>query len=422
VEGALTVADEMNPPRFYPLVSNDFHLTMIDNQIEAGGWLNDPETGTRVTEVAIDHSLRTGTGHASLAVPGITFTPDGYQPEQLTRLTTGVVALVDGTVNGQGRINWSRQGTTSTGSFSTTKMNLAAPFGPIEGLTTTINFTDMLGLVSAPGQEAHVDIIRTGIDVIDGNIRYQTLRDAHIRVESGRWPFMGGLLLLDDTILDFSKPSTKKLTFHVEGLDAQTFVQQMEFANIDATGIFDGVIPMEFDETGGRIVGGRLVARPPGGTLSYIGIVTEQSMGAYGKMAFDALKSLRYDKFNINLDGSLEGEFLAGIELDGIARNTARPKGIAGYVIGQLAKLRFEFNINIRGPFRSLIGTARSFNDPSVLIQPILPQDLQGLPIEVIKKVEDKQSTTTGGDATTTTTTTTTKKTTIQGQESEGVK
>lgn len=393
VDGGLTVADAVDPPRFWPLETNDFHLTLIDNQIDATAWLHDPDTGTRVTRATIEHSLPTGAGSALLDVPGITFEAEGYQPEELTRLTTGVVALVDGTVTGRGRINWSRSGTTSTGRFSTVDMDLAAPFGPVEGLTTTINFTDLLGLVSAPGQLAEVGLIRTGIDVVDGQIRYQLLPDLKIRVESGRWPFGGGVLTLDETILDFSQPSTKKLTFRVVGLDAATFIQQMEFANIDATGIFDGILPMEFDQNGGRIVGGRLEARAPGGTLSYTGVVTEQQLGAYGMMAFNALKSLRYNKFIINLDGSLEGEFLAGIELDGIARNTGPQRGIAGYVISQLQKLRFEFNIAIRGPFRALIGTARSFEDPSLIIQPVLPPELQDLPIEVIEQDKNESET-----------------------------
>jgi translocation and assembly module TamB len=393
LDGGVTVSDVMDPPRFWPLRSEDFHLTLIDNEIRATGWLHDPETGTRVTQATIDHSLRTGSGRAVLDIPGITFDPEGYQPEELTRLTTGVVALVDGTLTGRGQINWSRQGTTSTGSFSTAGMNLAAPFGPVEGLTTTINFTDLLGLVSAPGQLAEIDLIRTGIDVVDGQIRYQLLPGLRVRVESGTWPFSGGVLTLDETILDFSQPSTKKLTFRVVGLDAASFVQQMEFANIDATGTFDGILPMEFDQSGGRIVGGRLEARPEGGTLSYIGIVTEQNLGAYGMMAFNALKSLRYDKFIVKLDGSLEGEFLAGIELDGIARNTGPQPGIAGYVISQLQKLRFEFNIAIRGPFRALIGTARSFEDPSLIIQPVLPPELQDLPIEVIDEDKNESET-----------------------------
>lgn len=393
VDGGVTVADELDPPRFWPLRSEDFRLTLVDNQIAASGWLNDPETGTPITDVTIAHNLNTGAGNAQLDVPGITFDIDGYQPEELTRLTTGVVALVDGTLTGRGQINWSPQGTTSTGTFSTTDMDLAAPFGPVEGLTTTIEFTDLLGLTSAPGQIANVDLIRTGIDVVDGTIRYQLLPDLKVRVESGRWPFMGGILVLEETILDFSVPSTKRLTFRVIGLDAAVFVREMEFKVIEATGIFDGVLPMEFGEGGGRIVNGRLEARPPGGTLAYVGEVSEEALGTFGKMAFDALRSLRYDKFIINLDGYLAGEFLAEIELDGINRNTNETGGLLNSVLAQLDNIPFEFNISIRGPFRALIATARSLNDPTDLIQPVLPEALQGLPTEarVIREEEETE-------------------------------
>jgi hypothetical protein len=389
ITGGMTVADEQEPDRFHPLVTNDFRLTLRDNVIDGTGWLNDPETGTQVTRATITHALQTGRGHADLDVPGIRFGAD-YQPEQLTPLTTGVIALVDGTLTGKGRISWGPEGTRSTGTFSTADMDLAAPFGPVTGLTTTIEFTDLLGLVSAPGQLAEIDLIQAGIDVFDGRVRYQLLPDLHVRVEEGRWPFAGGDLTLGETILDFSQESTKRLVFTVTGLEAAAFIQQMEFSNIAATGTFDGVVPMEFDQTGGRIVGGRLVARPEGGTLSYIGELTDKELGAYGKLAFDALKSLRYSKLTIDLDGALAGEFLARIELDGIATNTAPQGGIAGYVLGQIAKIPFEFNINIRGPFRALIATARSFEDPTLLIQPVLPEQLQDLPTEVT--VQDEES------------------------------
>ena len=66
-------------------------------------------------------------------MPGITF-GEGLQPEELTRLTEGVIALVNGTLRGRGEINWSGGGkVTSTGDFSTADMDLAAPFGPVTG-------------------------------------------------------------------------------------------------------------------------------------------------------------------------------------------------------------------------------------------------------------------------------------------------
>jgi translocation and assembly module TamB len=385
--GEIRVSDSVDPPRFYPLVTRDFRLTLADNQIRAGGWLDDPETGTRIVRADIAHSLTTGRGRADLDVPGIRFDKD-YQPEQLTRLTTGVIALVNGILKGEGEISWDQAGSRSSGSFSTDDMDFAAAFGPVEGLSTSLHFTDLLGLASAPGQEARVDLVRAGIDVLDGRIRYQLLPGLQVKVESGRWPFAGGELILEETILDFSKPSAKRLTFRVEGLDAALFIQKMEFANIAATGTFDGVIPMVFDERGGRIVGGHLVARPEGGTLSYIGELTDKELGIYGKLAFDALKSMRYSKLAIDLDGSLEGEFVAGVELDGIARDpalTVAPGGglkgmVASRALGQLAKIPFEFNIEVKGPFRALIGTMRSLHDPTLLIQSTLPDLIRGKP------------------------------------------
>jgi hypothetical protein len=397
VEGAMTVADEADPPRFYPLVTRDFRLTLDGSRIDAVGWFQDPETGTRVTRATIAHELKGNSGNAVLDVPGIAFDPAGYQPEQLTRLTTGVVALVKGTISGQGRINWGAEGATSTGRFSTEKMDLAAPFGPVTGLTTTVEFTDLLGLVSAPGQLAAVDRIQAGIDVLDGRVRYQLLPGQRVQVESGRWPFAGGELLLDETLLDFSRPSNKRLVFQVRGLQAAAFIQQMEFSNIAATGTLVKLHRDDADERGGRIVGGRLVARPEGGTLSYIGELSDKNLGTYGKLAFDALKMLRYSKFIVNLDGALEGEFLAAIELDGLARNAPTPAGsgiagaVVGRVLGQIAKIPLEFNIAIRGPFRALISTARSFEDPTLLIQPVLPEQLRDLPTTVTVQPEESE-------------------------------
>ena len=383
--GRLRVADRQDPPRFYPLVSEDFRLSLAGNRIDAGGWLSDPETGIRVTRATIEHDLGTGAGSALLDVPGISFT-ENFQPQALTPLTVGVVALVDGTLSGQGRINWDSQGTRSSGTFSTAGMNLAAPFGPVEGLTTTIEFTDLLGLTSAPGQVARIDLIRAGIDVHDGIVRFQLRPDYHVAIESGRWPFAGGELVLQPTLLDFGQESTKYLTFQVIGLDAARFIQQMEFANIAATGTFDGIIPMRFDQSGGRIVDGRLSARPEGGTLSYVGELSDRDLGPYGILAFNALKSLRYSKFDLSLNGALAGEFITVIDLDGIARDpagTTLPSGggitelIAGRVFRQIAAIPFEFNIRIQGQFRSLIATARSFSDPTDLIQSVLPEMLR---------------------------------------------
>ena len=110
-----------------------------------------PATGTLVTDVGIEHRLSTGAGHASLDVPGLDLRPElPARPADAAHRRRGRARQRHG--RGQGRIDWAAGGkVTSTGDFSTANMDLAAPFGPVTGLTTTIHFTDLLGLETRAG-------------------------------------------------------------------------------------------------------------------------------------------------------------------------------------------------------------------------------------------------------------------------------
>ncbi|WP_294173873.1 YdbH domain-containing protein [uncultured Sphingomonas sp.] len=377
VDGALTASDRLEAPRFYPLRTEDARFTLGDDRIRATGTLRHPATGTRVTEVAIDHRLSTGTGGATLDVPGIAFGPR-LQPEQLTRLTEGQIALIDGTIYGQGRIAWYGEGVTSTGEFSTDDLDLAAAFGPVTGLKGTMRFTDLLALETAPGQTMQVASINPGILVENGIITYQLLPGQQVRVESGRWPFMGGQLVLQETLLSLGRPSAKRLTFEVVGLDANRFVQSFGFKEIGATGVFDGVLPMTFDESGGRIVGGKLDSRAPGGSLSYNGVVNRANLGLMGNIAFNALRDLRFRSMIIRLDGDLAGEFATRLTIDGVALGgTTRTQRLIRSVT---SKLPIRLNVTIRGPFRALIATAKSMRDPRAIISTTLDRPLEEIP------------------------------------------
>ena len=392
VSGAMLVEDRADPPRFYPLRSTDVDFVMAGNRITAGGSLRDPESGTHVTDVTIAHNLDSGAGHAELDVPGLTFGP-AFQPEELTRLTEGVVALVSGTVRGRGRINWSGSGeVTSTGDFSTEGMDLAAPFGPVEGLSTTIHFTDLLGLETAPGQLARIESLNPGILVEDGVIRYQLLPNRLVRIERGEWPFMGGRLILQETVLNFGSESDKRLTFELVGFDAKMFIDSLGFEGLEITGTFDGVLPMIFDESGGRIVGGRLESRPPGGVFRYTG--TKPKAGMMAGVAFDLLSNLDYRTMVIRLDGDLAGEFATRFTISEIGLGDNGGGMISRMVRGAFKNVPLRVNLNIAGPFRALIQMAKGFKDPTQVIEPVMPfpLDAPGIATEVrILRKEDEQ-------------------------------
>jgi translocation and assembly module TamB len=372
LDGGIRVADaETESPRFHPLVAKDVRLTLEGGKIGATATLREPRSNQSVSRIAIRHDLSRGTGDAVLDVDQLRFS-QALQPEAVTPLTLGMIANVFGTVNGQGRIRWADGNVTSDGEFRTDGLNLAAAFGPVHGLKGTIRFTDLLGLVTAPDQVVTIAEVNPGIAVTDGIIHYRILPGRKLAVSDGIWPFAGGTLVLEPTVLDMAQPVARRLTFRITGLDAAAFVQQLEFKNIAVTGKFDGVLPIVFDMQGGRIENGLLSVRPGGGTLSYVGDVTNADLGRMARIAFDALKSMRYDRLTIDLNGSLDGEIVSQVRFDGTndkPQETAKNGGIVGRLLAPVTRLPFRFKITITAPFRGLVNSAQTFVDPSIVLR-----------------------------------------------------
>ncbi|WP_404709942.1 YdbH domain-containing protein [Sphingomonas sp. MMS24-J13] len=374
LEGALGVADRGPNVRFNPLTSGDVKLALVDGRIDASASLRSPRYDKPVANITLTHDLATGSGGARIDVPALTFARNRFQPEMLTPLTLGVIANTVGTISGRGRIDWTADAITSSGDFHTDRTDLAAAFGPVSGIEGDIHFTDLLGMVTAPHQAVRIAEINPGVSVANGVAHYQMLGPEQVKVEDAVWPFAGGTLSLDPTTLDFSETGQRRLTFQVAQLDAGIFIQQLDFPNISATGTFDGKLPMIFDATGGRIEGGLLQSRG-GGQLAYIGELSNAELGTMGKMAFDALKAIHYSTLGISLDGKLDGEIVSRVRFQGV-RDATPSASIAARLIRNLP---FRFNIEIRAPFRGLVGSAQAYMNPETLLRDaIKPAEAQG--------------------------------------------
>lgn len=371
LKASARVRDTATTARFNPLTSDDVTLRLADGRIATQATLKLPRPAgaVEIARVAVTHDLAAGVGEARMTVSGIGFSLNGLQPSDITPLTFGVVADVAGRIDGTGTIRWTPEGVTSSGDFGTGGVDLAAAFGPVRGLATRLHFTDLLAMQTAPGQVATTTEINPGVPVGNGTVRFQLLDAKRIQVESATWPFAGGALTLDPTLLDFNEHVERHMRFRVAGANAAQFLNEMAFDNLDATGMFDGELPMIFDARGGRIEGGVLQARS-GGSVAYVGEVSQRDLGFWGNMAFQALKSLDYRHLVIDMNGPLAGEMITQIRFDGVSQG----KGTrSNFLLRRLARLPFVFNVRISAPFHQLMDSVQSWYDPRRLIERNLP-------------------------------------------------
>jgi hypothetical protein len=366
-DGRFRLVDREAAPRFNPLVAEGAALSLRDNVIHADATLREPETGREVTVAKIVHNLATGVGHADLDVGGLKF-DRALQPDTLTPRAKGVVANVSGTVRGSGRIDWSERGVTSRGSFSSDALDFAAAFGPVRGASGTVEFTDLLALTTAPNQHIRIGSVNPGIEVTDGELVFGLRNGQVLAVEGATWPFMGGTLTLRSTTLNLGTSEERRYIFEIEGLKAAEFVQRMELANLNATGTFDGTLPIVFDTSGnGRIEGGLLIARAPGGNISYVGELNRRDLGTMANFAFDALKSLDYRQMSVAMDGNLTGEIVTRVRFDGVKQGAGAKRN---FLTRRFENLPIRFNINIRAPFYRLITSIKAMYDPAAVSDP----------------------------------------------------
>ncbi len=239
----------------------------------------------------------------------------------------------------------------------------------MRGLKGTVVFTDLLNLTTAPDQTVTIAAINPGIEVLGGRVQFEVNEGTRLALEDARFPFMGGSLVMRPLVMDFGKAEERRYVFEIAGLDAATFVAEMELTNLSATGTFDGTVPIVFDTNGrGRIDGGLLVARAGGGNVAYIGELSYEDLGTMGNYAFSALRSLDYRQMRVGLGGQLDGEIVTSFEFDGIRQGAGTSQN---FVTRRLAKLPILFKINVRSEnFYELATMVRSFWDANYVRKP----------------------------------------------------
>jgi hypothetical protein len=101
--------------------------------------------------------------------------------------------------------------------------------------------------------------------------------------------------------------------------------------------------------------------------VAYVGALTYKDLTPTANYAFKALRDMRYQGMRIDMNGDLAGELVSRVELRGISQGKNASRNI---ITKQIGRLPIQFNVNVRAPFYSLIGSVRSMYDPKAIADP----------------------------------------------------
>ncbi len=362
------LTDHGAKPRFAPLQLADADIRIDEGRISGQAKILLVEGKAPIATVRGSYLTGRGTGSAQFDST-LAFSKK-LQPLQISELARGFVANVEGKVTSHADLTLDWDGLHGTGSMHFEALSLAtAALGPLTGIEGTLLFDDLPKLHTLPSQVLKIASINPGVLVENGIARFQILDVGAVSVEDMHWPFTGGTLTLQPVIFRAGE-TRRRYVLVVDGLDAGQFLQRFDLKNLNATGRFDGLLPLVFAGTSGRIEGGLLTARPEGGMIQYVGDVGQESMGAAGRLAFDALRSMRYHSLTLALDGDLDGELVTAISFTG---TNLAPVNLGGTLPLRSNGLPFKFGITVRAPFRALLGTVASFSDARSLLRNAQP-------------------------------------------------
>jgi hypothetical protein len=272
---------------------------------------------------------------------------------------------VDGAVDADFGAHWGGDSFTTDARFAFENLNMATKaLGPVEGVSGVVVFNDFATLSTPPGQRITVAKINPGIEVNDGVFHFQMKPDMHIALESAVWPFAGGRLSVLPTTFDFNSKEIR-FTLDLAEVDVDQLVKQLNAKDLSATGKVEGRFPLVFTEGKGRIENGQLRAAPGGGIIQY-----NSDFGQTGvtQLAFDALRSFRYNNLTLDLSGALDDEIITAIAFSGVNREPVKQDAGPGSV--KLVGIPFKFNVTVRAPFMALSRSAASVTDARGLLNP----------------------------------------------------
>ncbi|ANP45478.1 intermembrane phospholipid transport protein YdbH family protein [Candidatus Viadribacter manganicus] len=372
-------ASDEDRPLFNPLRFVDANAVMSEGQINASGAIVLEARARQLANFTAHHDVSAGAGAANVSANQIVFGPQ-LQPFEITEQARGMVEGVTGPIAVDAEITWTRDTLLGGARVDLQGVSLATATIPIvNDVRGSIYFDDLWQLTTPPGQEITVGELNPGITVTNGRVRFQLLTEERVSIERAEFDFASGALAMAPTTIRLGADETRfELT--LRDVDAADLLRTLNVPDLNATGQIEGNFPLLLTRQSAFVQNGVLRASGEGGVISYTGQAGETATGI-SRIAFDALRSFRYDALSLTIDGDLNGDVISSIDFSG--QNSGQPIDLTPIAqmpgVGRVtvSGVPFQFNVRVTAPFRRLAQTAATITDPGSLINQGRQEDAQ---------------------------------------------
>jgi hypothetical protein len=383
-------ASDDERPLFNPMRLRDMNALLREGRITAEGAIVLEQNAHNLARFTAEHDTAQGVGAAHITAPDLVF-DENLQPHDISELARGLVADVRGPASAAADIAWTRDTMTASGRLGLQDVSLATATLPvIQGVRGDIQFDDLFALTTPPGQQISVGLINPGVAVRDGRVRFQLLPEQRISIEQAEFAFASGVLAMSPTTITLGEDETH-IELTLREVDAARLIAELELPDIAATGQLEGSFPLLLTRRSAFVQNGVLRASPGGGMLSYTGEAGQNATGM-ARIAFDALRSFRYDDLSLTIDGDLSGEVVSSIRFSGVNAGQPVDLGPIAPVPGignvEVRGVPFLFNVSVTAPFRRLAETAATIIDPGSILDRMgtdgetLPENPENQPVD----------------------------------------
>lgn len=343
------IEDYRDDPLYEPLRA-DLTATIDDGRFRMSGPLRLLRTGWTIADSSLNLGLGDLNGTGKLTGRTLTFTPNGLQPHDLSDRLRSALPNARGSMVGNadftitnGKIAGTGQVTVQNFGFDTFRV------GAIDGVNGRVEFSDIINLTTRPKQVVRIASIDPGVRLQNGEIGFQLFEGERLELQSARWPFAGGDIVIAPTRWQLGG-ETELIRINANKIKLGELITALALEKeFQADGTVSGSFPIEIIGPNAFIRGATLKADQSGGTLAYFGKGLDAAKGQSeaSDYALDALKNFKFKVLEVGANGNISGRIVVSIVLEGTSPDV-------------LDGAPFRFNMNFDSKLAQLIRSIQS--------------------------------------------------------------